>query len=58
VALREVYYDEADRPAAHGEPFLSGETLEELSQVVGRLTDALQQPVLKPEDFTGELGVE
>ncbi len=58
VALREVYYDEEGKPAAHGEPFVSGDNLEELSAVVHRLTEALGQPILKPEDFIGSLGAE
>jgi hypothetical protein len=56
--LREVYYDEEGKPAAHGEPFVSGDNLEELSAVVHRLTEALGQPILKPEDFIGSLGAE
>jgi hypothetical protein len=54
LGLREVYYDEKGRPFAHGDPFLCGETPEELRLVLARLLQAIDMPMLKETDFPEE----
>ena len=51
--LREVYYIDGV-PVGHGEPSVMSETMEGLVKVIDRMKEALEQPVLKPEDFRGE----
>lgn len=55
-ALREVYYDDAGLPAAHGEPFMNGDDLGELRALLPRLATALELPVLSEKDFVGQMG--
>lgn len=51
LTLSEVFYVKG-KPYSHGEPFLVGETLGELAEIVDRLRAALEQPVLAyPADF-------
>jgi hypothetical protein len=57
LGFREVYYDQAGTPAAHGEPFMVGDSLEELQELVSRLRAALDLPILRENDFTGHLSV-
>ena len=54
-AIREVFYNEEDTPTGHGEPFVMSETMEGLAETLDRMKEALKEPVLKPEDFRGEV---
>lgn len=51
--LREVFYDQDGVPVGHGGPSVMSETMEGLAKVLDRMKEALEQPVLKPEDFRG-----
>ena len=54
--IREVFYDgDTDKPRKHGELLPMSDTMEGLTEMVDRLKEALAQPVLKPEDFRGEV---
>ena len=53
VELREVFYDRDGIPVGHGGPSVMSETMEGLREVVDRMKKAIDQPVLKPEDFKG-----
>ena len=53
-AIREVYYEDNGMPTRHGEPSVMSETKEGLNWVLDQMKAALDQPVLKPEDFRGE----
>ena len=52
--IREVYYEDNGMPTRHGEPSVMSETKEGLKWVLEQMQAALDQPVLKPEDFRGE----
>jgi len=54
VELREVFYDRDGIPVGHGELSIMSETMEGLREVVDRMKEALDQPVLTPEDFKGK----
>lgn len=47
----EVHYDEKGKPTGYGEPFLLGNTPEEMQELIDRLQKALTQPVVTPSDF-------
>jgi hypothetical protein len=49
--FKEVYYDEEDRPESYSDPFMCGDTIEELHELVDRLKTALDRPVLHERDF-------
>jgi len=53
--FREVYYKEDGTPFAHGEAFMSGDTVEELHMLVRRLKTALGEPVMHENEFEKEL---
>jgi len=55
VGLREVFYDRNGIPVGHGGPSVVSETMEGLREVVDRMKKAIDQPVLKPEDFKGKV---
>jgi hypothetical protein len=46
-----VHYDKKDKPSSYGEPFMVGNTPEEMQELVDRLQKALTQPVLTTADF-------
>jgi hypothetical protein len=50
-AIREVFYNDDEVPIGHGEPSVMSDTMEGLSWVIDQMKKALDQPVLKPEDF-------
>lgn len=54
-AIREVHYEDNGMPTGHGEPFVMSETMEGLAETLDRMKEALMEPVLKPEDFRGEV---
>ena len=52
LMIAEVYYNDKGKPYAYGEPFLTGETLDDLTETLNRLQAARLQPVLAyPGDF-------
>lgn len=53
-AIREVHYDDDGKPMGHGEPFMCGESMDEIYELLDRLEEAVKHPALKPEDFKGE----
>lgn len=53
-AIQEVYYDEGDTPMGYCAPSMVSETMAGLVEILERMAEALNQPVLKPEDFKKE----
>lgn len=54
MEVREVYYDRKGKPAGHCRATVGGDTVEEITQMLGWIReDALSNPVLRKEDFTG-----
>ena len=54
MEVREVYYDRQGKPAGHCRATVSGETIDEIQQMLNWIReDALENPVLRKEDFTG-----
>ena len=49
--VREVFYNDDGVPIGHGEPSVMSDTMEGLSWVIDQMKKALDQPVLKPQDF-------
>lgn len=47
----EVHYGKKNKPTSYGEPFMVGNTLEEMQELVDRLQKALAQPILTDKDF-------
>jgi len=56
IAIREVCYEENGMPTTNGSPFVfvMSETMEGLREVIDRMKEALDQPILTPEDFKGK----
>jgi hypothetical protein len=52
--FKEVYYDDQDRPDAYGNPFMGGDDIDEVQELLMRLHTALQKPVLHENDFKGD----
>jgi len=46
LLLAEVIYDEDGNPLGYHEPFMSSDTIEGLQELITRLSDALEEPVL------------
>lgn len=46
LLLAEVVYDEDGNPLGYHEPFMSSDTIEGLQELITRLSDALDEPVL------------
>jgi hypothetical protein len=52
----EVFYNDKKVPMGHtGGIAVVGENVEELKITLNRMLKCLEDPVLKPEDFTGDL---
>ena len=49
--FKEVYYDDQDRPDSYSEPFMCGDSVDELKELLQRLEKALTLPVLHENDF-------
>ena len=49
--FKEVYYDDEDKPNAYSEPFMCGDSIDEVQELLMRLHTALQKPVLHENDF-------
>lgn len=55
LEVREVYYDERDKPTMHGGAEVFGETLEELKETYKMIGKAIKrEPLHFPKDFVGE----
>ena len=52
--FKEVYYDDQDRPDAYSDPFMGGDSIDEVQELLMRLHTALQKPVLHENDFKGD----
>ena len=52
--FKEVYYDDQDRPDAYSDPFMGGDSIDEVQELLMRLHTALQKPVLHENDFQGD----
>ena len=52
--FKEVYYDDQDRPDAYSNPFMGGDSIDEVQELLMRLHTALQKPVLHENDFKGD----
>ena len=46
LLLAEVVYDDDGNPLGYHEPFMCSETIEGLQELLTRLSDALEEPVL------------
>ena len=46
LLIAEVVYDEDGNPLGYHEPFMCSETVEGLQELITRLSDALEEPVL------------
>ena len=46
LLLAEVVYDDDGNPLGYHEPFMSSDTIEGLQELITRLSDALEEPVL------------
>ena len=56
--LCEVYYNDSGQPTRHGDPFLCGNTVEEMEELVRRMGVAVSRPVLDAAtDFDNSLDV-
>ena len=56
VDIREVYYDDDNRPAMHGAAEVGADTVNGLREVYEWIGEAFNKPVLRyPEDFTGSI---
>jgi len=54
-SIQEVYYEDNGMPTGHGEPSLMSESIEGLNWVLDLMKKAIDQPVLTPEDFRGDV---
>lgn len=50
-AIQEVFYDDDGTLMGYCEPSMVSETMTGLVEILERMADALEQPVLKHEDF-------
>jgi len=56
--LCEVFYNDGGQPTGHSNPFLCGDTVEEMEELVRRMGVAVSRPVLNDEtDFNNPLDV-
>ena len=54
--IREVYYNDNGQPTGHIEPFMHGDTVEEMEEMVRRMGVAVSLPVLNDEtDFNNNV---
>ena len=52
--FKEIFYDDQDRPDGYSNPFMGGDDIDEVRELVVRLSVALSLPVLHENDFEGE----
>ena len=52
--FKEVYYDDQDQPNAYSDPFMGGDSIDEVQELLMRLHTALQKPVLHEDEFKGD----
>jgi hypothetical protein len=46
LCLCEVFYNDSGQPTGHSEPFMHGDTVEEMEELVRRMGVAVSRPVL------------
>jgi len=51
--FKEVFYDDRGKPYAYSEPYMCGDDIHELGELLRRLEKALSEPVLQETDFGG-----
>jgi hypothetical protein len=52
--FKEVFYDDQDRPDGYSNPFMGGDSIDEVRELLVRLSVALSLPVLHENDFKGD----
>jgi len=51
LLFKEVFYDDEGKPEAYSDPFMCGDSVDELKELLKRLEKALGEPVLHEENF-------
>lgn len=54
IVFKEVFYDDQDRPDAYSNPFMGGDDIAEVRELLERLQKALTLPVLHEDEFKGD----
>jgi len=54
----EVYYDEQGNPEGYTDPFILGDSLQELEESLQMMFKSIQKPTLNPKDFLRSSGDE
>lgn len=54
LMIAEVYYDEKNKPMSYGEPFMLGDNMGELKELVARLDKCLTQPIIDATEFPNQ----
>jgi len=49
--IKEVYYDENDKPTGYCDPFVGSETMDGLKEEIARFSEALTHPIIKEADL-------
>lgn len=52
--FKEVFYNNEGKPEGYSDAYFGGEDIDEVQELLARLQNALQQPVLHENDFKGE----
>ena len=52
--FKEVFYDDQDRPDGYSNPFMGGDSIDEVRELLVRLSVALSLPVLHEDEFKGD----
>jgi len=53
ITFKEVYYDEG-KPCSYCNPFMGGDDIGEVRELLVRLGKAVEQPVLHEDEFKGD----
>jgi hypothetical protein len=46
LEIKEVHYDENDKPVAYGDTTVMGETIEDLTWTLNKMKEALEKPII------------
>jgi hypothetical protein len=49
--IKEVYYDEDDKPSGYTDSFMGGDDLAGVKKLIDRFQDALAKPAMHEDDF-------